>query len=94
MTPRAGLVLTPGAFYEQIVRGPQGDSKSLRHLVSEKKNFEDGLLCSYVPTCDLRARTSFDPGTSYEQNFVEVLKEMLYTKYKSSRPSSFRVEEF
>ena len=27
--------------------------KSPRHPVSEKKNFEDGLLCSYVPTCHI-----------------------------------------
>ena len=29
--------------------------------VSEKKNFEVGLLCSYVPTCDPRSGASFDP---------------------------------
>ena len=26
MTPRARLVLTPGGFYEQLGRGPQGDA--------------------------------------------------------------------
>ena len=36
-------------------------TKSLRHPVSEKKNFEDGLFCSYVQTCDHRDRPSFDP---------------------------------
>ena len=44
--------------------------KALRLPVSEKKNFEDGLLCSYVPTCDLRGRTSFAPGASDEQTWL------------------------
>ena len=30
----------------------------------------------------------------WAKNYVEVHKEMLYTKYQSSRPSSFREEEF
>ena len=29
--------------------------------VSEKKNFEVGFLCSYVPTCDPLVRASFVP---------------------------------
>ena len=29
--------------------------------ISEKKNSEVGLLCSYVPTCDPRGGISFDP---------------------------------
>ena len=29
--------------------------------VSEKENFEVGLLCSYVPSCDPRGGASFDP---------------------------------
>ena len=66
MTPRAGLGLTPGAFYEQTWykstrRCHIPNIKSLRHPVSEKKNFEDGLLCSYVPTCDPRGGAIFDP---------------------------------
>ena len=65
MTPRAGLVLTQGHFMNKLGRGPQGDAtyqiKSLRHPVSEKKNFEDGLLCSHVPNCDPRGGASFDP---------------------------------
>ena len=32
------------------------------HLqVSEEINFEDGILCSYVPTCDPRGGTNLDP---------------------------------
>ena len=37
--------------------------------VSDKKNFEDGLLCSYVPTCDPLRGASFDPRASYEQTW-------------------------
>ena len=60
------LVLIPGAFYEQTWwRSTRKchiqNIKSLHHSVSEKKNFGDGLLCSYVPTCDPRGGASFDP---------------------------------
>ena len=34
--------------------------KSLRPPVSKKKNFEDGLYCSYVPTRDPLEGASFD----------------------------------
>ena len=34
--------------------------------VSEKKNFEVGLLSSYVPTCDTQGGVSFYPKKSYE----------------------------
>ena len=60
----------------------------------EENNFKDGLLCSYVPTCDPRGQASFDPRGIIWTNLVEVLKEMLYTKYHSSRPSSFRKKNF
>ena len=52
VNPTAGPVLTQGVRMNKLGRGPQGDAiyicniKSLRHPVSEKKNFEDGLLCS------------------------------------------------
>ena len=59
-----------------------------------EKKFEDGLLCYYVPTCDPRGRSSLHPRGVIWTNLVEVLKEMLYTKYQSSRLSSFREEEF
>ena len=41
--------------------------KALGLPVSEKKNFEVCLLCSYVPTCDPRGGANFAPGASYEQ---------------------------
>ena len=39
-------------------------------------------------------RGQFWPQGHHIRNMVEVLKEMLYTKYQSSRPSNFREEEF
>ena len=65
--------------------------KALRLPVLEMKNSEVGLLLSYVPSCALRGRASFDPIWT---NLIEVYKEMLQTKYQSSRLSSFRKEEF
>ena len=62
--------------------------------VSERKNFEVGLLCSYVPSCDPRGGANIDPRGIIWTNLVEVHKEMLHTKYQSSAPSSFREEEF
>ena len=61
--------------------------------VSEKKNFEVGYLCSYVPICDPPGEASFDP-TSIWTNLVDVHRDMLKTKYQSSIPSSFRGKEF
>ena len=62
--------------------------------VSERKNFEVGLPCSYVPSCDPWGRANFDPKGIIWTKLVEVHKEMLYTKYQSCRPSSFREVEF
>ena len=58
----------------KLGRGPQGDAtyqifKALRLQVLEKKNFEDGLLCSYVPTCDPRTWSILTPGASYEHTW-------------------------
>ena len=67
--------------------------KALSLPVSEK-NFEVGLPSSYVPTCGPRGGASFDPRGIIWTNLVAVHKEMLYTKYESSRPSSLREQEF
>ena len=51
----------------------------------------------FVPTFQLvipGARPVLTPGESYEKFLVEVHKEMLCTKYESSRPSSFKEKEF
>ena len=60
----------------------------------QRKNFEVGLFCSYVPSCDPRGGGNTNRKGIILTNFVEVYKEMLYTKYQSSRLSSFREEEF
>ena len=67
--------------------------KVLSFPVSEKKNFEVGLLCTYVRTCDPRDGVGFDPG-DHMNKIEKVHKEMLNTKYQSFKPSSFREEEF
>ena len=71
-----GPVLTPGAPYEKKKKKKKKKKKNdiepeeiaacqkLKALslpVSEKKNFEIGLLRSYVKTCDPRRGVSFDP---------------------------------
>ena len=79
--------------------------KALDLPVSEMKNFEVGLLWSFVSTCAThpppppppppRARPVLTPGASIIwTKLIEVYKEMLFTKYQSSRPSSFRKQEF
>ena len=67
--------------------------KALHLLVAEKKNFEDGLLCSYVPTCDPWGGASFDPTSIIWTNLVEVHYKMLYTKYQSSSPYDLEQED-
>ena len=68
--------------------------KDLGLQVSDKKNFEVCLLCSNIQNCDPWGRTSFDPRGIIGSKLVEVHKEMLFTKYESSRLSSLREEEF
>ena len=64
------------------------------HLSVSEKNFEDWLLSSYVLNCEPPGGgVSFDPRGTTWTNLVEVHKEMLCTKYQSSRPSSFKEEE-
>ena len=67
--------------------------KALGLQFQEKKNFEFCPLCSNVQTCDPQAEASLDPRGIILTNLVEIHKEMLYTKYERSRPSSFK-EEF
>ena len=68
--------------------------KALGLQVTERKNFEVCLLCSYVQNCDPHHGASFDPRGTICTKLVEVYKEMLHTKYESSTASSFREEEF
>ena len=41
--------------------------KALYPQVSEEKNFKDGILRSYVPTCDPQVGPILTLGASYEQ---------------------------
>ena len=55
-----------GHYMNNFDKGLHGDatyqkSKLYPFKVSEKKNFEVGLLCSYVPNCDPQGGVSFDP---------------------------------
>ena len=64
--PRGGASFDlKGHHMNKTDKGLQGDatyqSLSLSLPVSEKKNFEVGLLCSYAPTCDPQDGVSFDP---------------------------------
>ena len=43
--------------------------KALRLPVSEEKNFENGILCSYIPTCDPSVGQTLTPGVSYEETW-------------------------
>ena len=63
-------------------------TKALHLLVSEKKNFEDGLVCSYVPTCDPGVGPVLTPGASYAH------QKMLHIKYQSSSPYGLGQEDF
>ena len=51
------------------------------------------LLCSYAPSRDPQGRISPDPRGIIWTNMAEVHKEMLRTKYQSSRQCTFREEE-
>ena len=97
--PETGQILIQRALYEQTWQRSTWkchipNVKAPCLPVSERKNFEVGLLCSYVPSCDLQGRANFDPRAIIWTNMVEVHKEMLHTKYQSPTPSSFREEEF
>ena len=65
--------------------------KGLPLPVSENKNFEVDLLCSYLLTCDPWGGTFLTPGASYKKGDKGPL---LDAKYQSSKPSSFREKEF
>ena len=68
-------------------------NKALPLPVAETKNFED---CFFVPMFQFvtLGGASFDAQGTIPTNLVEVHMEMLYTKYQSSMPSSFREEKF
>ena len=99
VNPRTGPVLTIGASYEKTWQRSTRrcyiqNIKALSLPVSEKKNYETFVLCSCVQLVIPQGRANFDPRGIIWTNLVEVHKEMLYTKYQSSSPSSFKEEKF
>ena len=94
--PQGGASFDPRDILWTNLLGPQGDaiyqiSNLYANQFQRRKILRMGF---FVPTCDPCDRASFDPWDIIWTNLIEVLKEMLYTKYQSSRPSSFREEEF
>ena len=95
--PRGGVSFDPkGIIWIKLIKvhKEMHNIKAPILPVSEKKNFEVGFPCSYVPTCDPRGWSNLDPRSIIWTNLVEVHKEMLKSKYQSSTSSSFRGEEF
>ena len=82
----------------KLGRGPQGDAayqiSKLYAFQFQRRILKIGFFCSYVPNCDPWSWASFDLRGIIWTNLVEVHKEILYTKYQSSRPFSFKEEEF
>ena len=92
--PRDGASFNPRSIiWIKLIKAYIPKVKALSLPVSEKKNFEVGLLCSYFPTCDPGRWVNFDPRGIIWIQLITVYKEKLNTKYQSSTPSSFR-EEF
>ena len=62
---------------------------------SEKKNFQDEILCFYVPTFDPpQGGANLDPWSIIKTNLAEVHQKMLHTKYESSSPYYLGQEDF
>ena len=61
-----------GSLVESTIRCYIPNIKALCHPISEKKNFEDSLLCSYVLTCDPRDGAKCDPRGITWTNLVDV----------------------
>ena len=88
-----------GHFMNKLGRGIQGDatykiSNLYTFQFQRRRILKTGFFVHMFRFVTPRGCASFDPRDIIWTNFVEVHKEMLYTKYQSSRPSSFRDEEF
>ena len=94
VTPLWGQFWLQRNHMNKIDKAPQRDAKYQILVVSEKKNFEVGFLCSYVATCDPQGGANFDPTSIIWTNLVQVHKETLNTKYQSSMPSSSEEKNF
>ena len=74
MTPRAGLVLTPGAFMNKVGRGPQGDatyqiSNLYAIMYQRKKNLKMGFFVPMFQLVTPGAEPVLTPGASYEKTW-------------------------
>ena len=97
-TSRAGPILTLGHHIHKLGRGPQGDaayqiSKLYAIQFQRRRILKMNFFVPVFRIVSPRGWASFEPRGIIWTNLVEVHKEKLYSKYKSSRPSSFR-EEF
>ena len=97
--PRDGATFDPrGIIWTNLVEIHKEsyiqNIKALGLPVSEK-NSEISFLCFYVQICDPPGRGQFWPQGHHMNKLGRgPHKEMLYTKYESTRPSSLREEEF
>ena len=100
VTPGQGLFWPHGHHMNRLSRGLQGDAtykisvKAPGLLVSEKKNLKMGF---FVPIFQLvtTGPSQFWPRGHHINKLGTGLQgDAIYTKYQSSRPSSFREEEF
>ena len=68
--------------------------QSSRPSSFKKEEFENGLLCSFIPTCDHQGRASFDPRGHHINKLGRGLQGDAIYQISKLRPSSFREEEF
>ena len=78
ITPGAVPVSTPGTSRCCI-----SNIKPLLLPVLEKENFEDGLLCSYVTTCEPHGEPVLTPGASYGQTWKRSTMRSFITNVKA-----------
>ena len=67
----------------------------ITHLSHFPHKINSTFFVPIVPICKPQGGSQFlTPGASYEKHMIEVHYQMLLAKYQSSRPPSFRDEEF
>ena len=96
--PQGGATFDPGGILWTNLVEVHKEMPHTKYQISTPSSFREEkfwrwaslFLCSNLWP---RVGASSDPRGIIWTNFIEVLKEMLYTKYQSSRPSSLRVEE-
>ena len=61
VTPWVGPVSTPGASYEKVDRGPQGDATYQKQIFQFQRKKNEVGFCPYAPPCDSQCGASFNP---------------------------------